>query len=531
MNDTTPKPSGLALHWQILIAMIVGAGIGVLMNTGDIDVGQPVTATITTSESGVKLVEFIGDQLAFEQTFADVEAFGRSYPGMRPLLGDEPGSQSVDVGVTSAKARFRYGLKETTVVWQRKHNGTAATEPLKGKTIDDLPPAWGKLAKTHPPGIRSQVTMFAKIVGDLFLQLLKMVTVPLIMTSLITGITGLGSQERFGRMFGKTLAYYVSTSLLAIVVGLILVNIIQPGVDADLPGGGQALESAEQTLPEMMYQQVKRLIPANPFSAIANGEFLSIISFAIVLGVFINLVGGEHGKRLASFFESAFAVMMKMTAWVISLAPIGVACFMIYATSTQGLSVFATLAWYMLTVFLALLVHATIVLPILVKTLGKRSPVEFARSMSPALLTAFSTASSNATLPLTINCVEQRAGVSNRTSSFVLPLGATINMDGTALYEVVAVLFIAQATGMELTIAEQLLVAVTALVASVGAAGIPHAGLVMMAIVLQAVGLPLEAQGMIIAVDRVLDMCRTSVNVWSDSCGCAIVDGAASGNE
>jgi len=240
------------------------------------------------------------------------------------------------------------------------------------------------------------------------------------------------------------------------------------------------------------------------------------------------LVGGEHGKRLASLFESAFEVMMRMTAWVISLAPIGVACFMIYATSTQGIAVFATLAWYMLAVFTALVVHATVVLPLLVRTIGKRSPLEFARQMSPALLTAFSTASSNATLPLTIDCVERRAGVSNQTSSFVLPLGATINMDGTALYEVVAVLFIAQATGMELTIAQQVLVALTALIASVGAAGIPHAGLVMMAIVLQAVGLPLEAQGMIIAVDRVLDMCRTAVNVWSDSCGCVIVDRTSS---
>ena len=181
----------------------------------------------------------------------------------------------------------------------------------------------------------------------------------------------------------------------------------------------------------------------------------------------------------------------------------------------------------MLTVFLALAFHSVVTLPIIVKLFGKRSPLEFARNMSPALLTAFSTASSNATLPLTMNCVEKRAGVSNKTSSFVLPLGATINMDGTALYEVVAVLFIAQATNYDLTFAQQIIVAFTALIASVGAAGIPHAGLVMMAIVLQAVGLPLEAQGVIIAVDRVLDMCRTSVNVWSDSCGCVVVEAGA----
>ena len=351
-----------------------------------------------------------------------------------------------------------------------------------------------------------------------------MVTVPLILTSLITGVTGLGGQGRFGSMFRRTIGYYVSTSVLAITTGLVLVNLIRPGEGAVLPGGGKALESTEQSLTEIIYQQLNRLIPTNPFSAIAGGEFLSIISFAIMIGMFINFVGGDHGRRLKEFFDAAFAIMMRMTAWVISLAPIGVAAFMTFAASTQGLSIFQTLAWYMLTVFLALVIHATIILPIIVKLLGGRSPLEFARNMSPALLTAFSTASSNATLPLTMNCVEKRAGISNETSSFVLPLGATINMDGTALYEVVAVLFIAQATpGVDLSVAQQITVAFTALIASVGAAGIPHAGLVMMAIVLQAVGLPLEAQGIIIAVDRILDMCRTTINVWSDSCGCVVV--------
>jgi Na+/H+-dicarboxylate symporter len=228
---------------------------------------------------------------------------------------------------------------------------------------------------------------------------------------------------------------------------------------------------------------------------------------------------------MRSFFRAFFEVMMNLTMAIIGLAPLGVLAYMIYATSTQGLEIFQTLAWYMLTVALALFVHALVVLPLIVRFVAGRSPLEFARSMSPALMTAFSTASSNATLPLTMTSVEKRAGVSNETSSFVLPLGATINMDGTALYEAVAVLFIAQATpGFEMTLGGQISVAVTALLASVGAAGIPHAGLVMMAIVLQAVGLPLEAQGIIIAVDRVLDMCRTTVNVWSDSCGCAVVD-------
>jgi Na+/H+-dicarboxylate symporter len=216
--------------------------------------------------------------------------------------------------------------------------------------------------------------------------------------------------------------------------------------------------------------------------------------------------------------------MMKMTMAVIQLAPLGVLCLMLFAAATQGLSVFGRLGMYMVTVACALAMHALIILPLILRFMGRRSPWKFAQAMSPALLTAFSSASSNATLPLTLTSVERRAGVSNRVSSFVLPLGATVNMDGTALYEVVAVLFIANLTpGVDLTIVQQVIVAFTALLASIGAAGIPHAGLVMMVIILQAVGLPTEAQGLIIAVDRVLDMCRTCVNVWSDSCGCAVI--------
>ena len=216
--------------------------------------------------------------------------------------------------------------------------------------------------------------------------------------------------------------------------------------------------------------------------------------------------------------------MMAMTMAIIKLAPAGVLFLMLYATATQGPQVFVSLGWYMLTVLFALLIHACIVLPLILKFVAKRNPWEFAQAMSPALLTAFSSASSNGTLPLTMASVEKRAGVNNRVSSFVLPLGATINMDGTALYEAIAVLFIAQLHfGENLPLAQQVIVAITALLASVGAAGIPHAGLVMMVIILQAVGLPVEMQGIILAVDRVLDMCRTSVNVWSDSCGCAVV--------
>jgi Na+/H+-dicarboxylate symporter len=324
------------------------------------------------------------------------------------------------------------------------------------------------------------------------------------------------------------MTYYVVTSMLAIVTGLLMVNLIRPGIHEDRPPvpeqelnvGG---EDAEVGLAAVLWEQLEKLIPSNPLASLAEGDFLSIISFSLLFGVFTILVGGRTAEVIGDLFQAAFEVMMRMTMGIIHLAPIGVLFMMLSATASQGAAVFGVLGFYMITVALALGVHALVTLPLILKFVAKRSPIEFAKAMSPALLTAFSSASSNGTLPLTLTSVEQRGGVSNRVSSFVLPLGATINMDGTALYEAVAVLFIAQASGYDLTLAQQIIVAITALLASIGAAGIPHAGLIMMAIILQAVGLPPDKQALIIAVDRVLDMGRTAVNVWSDSCGCAVI--------
>ncbi|MEC9096385.1 MAG: dicarboxylate/amino acid:cation symporter [Planctomycetota bacterium] len=363
--------------------------------------------------------------------------------------------------------------------------------------------------------------------GDLFLRMLKMVAIPLIVCSLTTGVLGLGKAERIGKMFGRTMAYYLCTSFLAIVTGLLFVNVIQPGERSMSVGqvATDAVVKSAEPVSVMLFSQLEKMVPANPLQALAEGDFLSIISFTLMFALCALLVGGKTLETIRNGAEAGFEVIMKMTMAVIALAPLGVAFLMINATALNGTDVFAPLAWYMLTVLLALLFHACFTLPMILKFVAKRNPLEFARSMSPALLTAFSSASSNGTLPLTMASVEKRAKVSNQTSSFVLPLGATINMDGTALYEAVAVLFIAQHTLEEpLSLGLQITVALTALLVSIGAAGIPHAGLVMMVIVLQAVGLPLEMQGLILAVDRVLDMFRTSVNVWSDSCGCAVID-------
>lgn len=374
-----------------------------------------------------------------------------------------------------------------------------------------------------------------KEIGDLFLQALQMLVVPLVVSSLISGVTGMGNLRKLGSLGARTVGFYLGTSLLAIVTGIVLVNLIQPGQGADLAllgAGAQehvALQAqADQNLGTVLWNQAKKIIPTNPFAAAVEGEMLPLIFFSLLLGIFISLAehsgDSPHAKQLRQFFNGLFDVMMRMTLFVIWFAPIGVLGFMLYAAAGKGLSVFVLLGLYALTVFLGLLFHAGVSLPVILKVFGKRSPRAHLLSMKTALLTAFGTASSNGTLPLTMQCVEQEAGVRPEVSAFVLPLGATINMDGTALYEAVAVLFIAQVYGVDLSLGGQVVVALTALLASVGAAGIPHAGTVMMVVVLSAVGLPTSAVGLILAVDRVLDMCRTTVNVWSDSIAAVVVD-------
>ncbi|MBD3675749.1 MAG: dicarboxylate/amino acid:cation symporter [Planctomycetaceae bacterium] len=520
--DTNDKKK-IPLHIQILIALIIGTVIGLLINPGEIPISDPIRGTLVPGDGESIVLTETGESgtVYFQKTLDSVDRLKRGFPSLAEEWTGEP----LEFEVTEPSIYIVEEPTQIIVRYARNQSQRSAVSSFSAASASELPFQWKPLYEEHGGGTGRKLTAASKYVGDLFLRLLKMITIPLIVSSLVTGVAGLGETSRFGRMFGRTLLYYFSTSVLAITTGILMVNLINPGVGAVLPGGGEMVAGENESLSGVFLGLLNNMIPSNPVQSLAAGDFLSIITFSILFGVFIIFTGGKSAETLRSFFQSFFDVMMNLTMAIIALAPIGVLAFMVYATSTQGLEIFQTLAWYMLAVALALLVHAVVILPLLVKFVGKRSPLEFARAMSPALMTAFSTASSNATLPLTMTSVEKRAGVSNQTSSFVLPLGATINMDGTALYEAVAVLFIAQAMpGSELGLAQQVMVAITALLASVGAAGIPHAGLVMMAIVLQAVGLPLEAQGIIIAVDRVLDMGRTAVNVWSDSCGCAIVD-------
>ena len=267
----------------------------------------------------------------------------------------------------------------------------------------------------------------------------------------------------------------------------------------------------------------QRLVPQNVFKSAAEGDMLGMIFFSLLFGYFLARLSEENRGPLLSIFRGLYDVMLLITDLVMRFAPIGVFALVAKVVATTGLDAFRQVAMFFVTVLAALAVHTFVVLPLLLRFVGRVNPVRHFQAMTPALLTAFSTASSSATLPLTMECVEKRAGVSNRTSSFVLPLGATVNMDGTALYECVAALFIAQWYGVELGFVAQFTVVLVALLTSIGVAGIPAASLVAIVIVLNAVGLPAEGIGLILAVERVLDMCRTSVNIFSDSCGAVII--------
>jgi len=368
--------------------------------------------------------------------------------------------------------------------------------------------------------ILGEKTGHLKIIGDMFIRLLKMIIIPLILASMVTGMVSIGDIRRLGRLGLKTFIYYMATTILAVSVGLVLVNLTKPGIGVEMQVKSAADLSTQEAV--SVVSIIEDIVPENLFEAMAADMVLSIIFFSLLLGVAISSIG-EQGKLLVAFFESFNAVMMKITDWIMHLAPLGVFALMAYTIGTMGLSVVRPLAVYMATVILGLSIHGFVILPILVRTFGKYSPTKLIKDVFSALATAFSTASSAAALPITMDCMRTNTGVSNRVASFVLPLGATVNMDGTALYEAVAAMFIAQAYSISLSVGQQLIIMLTATLASIGAAAIPGAGLVTMVIVLRAVNLPLEGIGMILAVDRMLDMCRTTVNVWGDCCGAAVI--------
>lgn len=376
-------------------------------------------------------------------------------------------------------------------------------------------------------------------IGELFLNALRMIIVPLILSSIIVGMAGIGSSGNLGALGGRTLLFYVITTGAAIALGLLLINFIQPGiVDGEPAGELLALDaSTAQVAAEIGDRDASdvadiflRMIPDNVVMAAANGQMLGIIFFALLFGYFMTRIGHDLADTLYKFWDGVFHVMMRMTEWIMMFAPIGVFGLVAAVIAETGFASAAPLAVFALTVLAGLLAHTFIIMPLLLSTIARVKPWKIYPAMAPAMLTAFSTASSSATLPITMDCVEKNAGVSNKISSFVLPLGATVNMNGTALYECAAAIFLAQAYGLDLSFGVQFTIVTLALVTSIGVAGVPAASLVAIAIILKAIGLPIEAIGVLMVFDRVLDMVRTSVNIFGDAC-CAVIVARLDGEE
>ena len=364
-------------------------------------------------------------------------------------------------------------------------------------------------------------------IGEMFLDALKMLVVPLIISSMIVGIAGLGDVRKVGKTGLLALMYFMLTTCIAVGIGLVMVNIIEPGV---------AVEMTVEQVPDRVAGKeavsitdiLKTFVSPNLVQSMAKMEILPLIMFSLVFGGVLTTLG-EPGKRAIDFFDTVNTAVMKIVHLLMYFAPIGVFALIASKLGAAGggdlfLAELAKIGKYVGTVLSALLVHGFVVLPMILYITTRRNPVTYFKNVVAALTTAFSTASSSATLPVTIECAEKNNRISRKSSLFVLPLAATVNMNGTALYESVAAMFIAQMMGIQLGFGEQMIIFVTATLAGIGAAGIPEAGLVTMVMVLQSVGLPLEGIGMLLSIDWFLDRCRTTINVWGDSIGAAVVD-------
>jgi len=372
-------------------------------------------------------------------------------------------------------------------------------------------------------GLGQEGLGFAKIwiapFGKIFMNMIKMIIVPLVLSSLIVGICGLGDVKKIGRVGAKTVAYYLGTTAFAIVLGLALGTLMSPGTGITMPGA--EVKAAAKAAPPLM-EVIVAIFPTNPIDAMLNANMLQIIVFALFMGGGITMVG-ERADSFFKFFDGMAEVCYKVVGMIMWFAPIGVFALMTPVTATYGAAVLLPLLKVILAVYLGCFLHAFIVYGFLLKTVGKMNPMTFFRGIFPAQMVAFSTCSSSATLPVSFECV-QEMGVSKEVSSFVLPLGATINMDGTALYQGVCALFIAQIYGVDLSMGQYVTIILTGTLASIGTAGVPGAGLIMLTMILTAVGLPLEGAALVAGIDRILDMPRTTVNITGDATVALIVD-------
>lgn len=365
--------------------------------------------------------------------------------------------------------------------------------------------------------------------GVVFLRFLKMIVVPIVFSSMVVGVAGMGNSGGLGRIAGKTFGFYIITTFIAAFVGMFFVNILEPGVGSTLidqaNGAAQTATANKISLGERLIT----IVPDNIFRSLTEGDLLAIIFFAILFGFFVTKVEEKSRNMIVDVFQAVFDVIMKITLAVIKLAPIGVFAIVSKMIAEQAgdtaklVEIAQSLGMFVLIVWIGCMIQFFIILPAIVYFVGKENPWKHMKKMSTAILTAFSTCSSGAALPISMRDSQEKCGISNKIASFTLPLGATINMNGTALYECVAVIFIAQVYGVDLSFIEQLIIVVTVLFSAIGAASIPMAGLVMLSVALSVAGLPLEGIGLVLAVEQLCDMPRTATNSYGDMCAAVVI--------
>ncbi len=487
----------LSLHWQILIGLLLGAVFGIIFKTDY----HSINIKYLDDSSAIKSIE-ISDW------------------------------DTITLIIEGESEKFSFSNDEVAFIHKTVKRGK-----IEKKRIDFLVNL--DIKQEFIPNIvsTSKVQTIAtqiKPIGTLFINLLTLIAIPLVIASLIIGASSLEDVKKLGRLGAKALALYIITSIIAITIGLTLANLIQPGTKVAGETSNRLLIEFQDETPIDISQHfelnildfIVSIVPKNPISAMANGAMLQIVFFSLIFGLTILFIDKEKAKYVIGFFSGVSEIMIKMVQIIMKIAPIGVFALISATIAEFGYEFLSTLIWYILAVFLGLFIHTLIVYGSLVKFIGKYSIISFFRNIRTAQVIGFTTSSSAATLPITFDCVENKIGVPKSISGFVLPLGATINMDGTALYQGVAAVFIAQVYGLDLTIIEQLTILLTALLASIGTAPVPGVGIIMLVMILESINIPAQGIALILGVDRLLDMARTITNISGDAAVCVSVAGS-----
>ena len=481
----------IKLHNKILLALVFGAIFGVLFNV------SKYKLEITYRDVTHELVEeVVADWSSIELLNTETQQVSATF------------GPSDQLKILPFFAHLTKAEKNKTAVLV----SFASSTPRRFDRVDSI-----EKVKT--------LAVLIKPIGTIFIRLLMFVAIPMVLSSLIVGTASLGDIRKVGRIGAKTLMFYLITIVSAISIGLVLVNYIQPGTRlgaesreklmVDFQGGVQEKLQMETSVD--LVDMLVKVVATNPIAAMANGEMLQIIFFSIMVGTCLTLIGKEKSAHVVGFFDGFSDLMIQMVELVMKIAPFGVFALISATVGEFGFDILQTLAWYAATLVFGFLLHQFVTLGLLVRVFGGMNPLHFFRGIKEVMLIAFSSSSSAATLPINMECCEKNLGVPKQITSFVLPLGATVNMDGTSMYQAVATVFIAQVYGVHLDVAAQLTIIFTAVLASIGTAPVPGVGIVMLIIVLRSVHVPEEGIAIILGVDRILDMCRTVLNVSGDA--------------